>query len=203
MTTLNARVSILAAANPAYGRYNPKKSVEHNIQLPAALLSRFDVLWLMQDRSDRENDLRLSVFPISFYGILRRRKICCSTRFPRGKKLISNDNSFDVCILITIRHVLRTELSQFCKYFFVNLLQIGQTYYLRPSAQLSTTYASATVGHETDETLHCPLPSETAICPRTLDRLHRQYVPTQMLPISSRILRIDQEFQTFLEVVQF
>lgn len=58
MTTLNARVSILAAANPAYGRYNPKKSVEHNIQLPAALLSRFDVLWLIQDRSDRENDLR-------------------------------------------------------------------------------------------------------------------------------------------------
>lgn len=60
MTTLNARVSILAAANPAYGRYNPKKSVEHNIQLPAALLSRFDVLWLIQDRSDRENDLRFA-----------------------------------------------------------------------------------------------------------------------------------------------
>lgn len=60
MTTLNARVSILAAANPAYGRYNPKKSVEHNIQLPAALLSRFDLLWLIQDRCDRENDLRLA-----------------------------------------------------------------------------------------------------------------------------------------------
>ena len=40
LTTLNARVSILAAANPAYGRYNVKKSVEQNIQLPAALLSR-------------------------------------------------------------------------------------------------------------------------------------------------------------------
>ena len=60
MTTLNARVSILAAANPAYGRYNPKKSVEQNIQLPAALLSRFDLLWLIQDRPDRENDLRLA-----------------------------------------------------------------------------------------------------------------------------------------------
>lgn len=58
MTSLNARVSILAAANPAYGRYNPKKSVEQNIQLPAALLSRFDLLWLIQDRPDRENDLR-------------------------------------------------------------------------------------------------------------------------------------------------
>ena len=48
MTTLNARVSILAAANPAYGRYNPKRTVEQNIQLPAALLSRFDLLWLIQ-----------------------------------------------------------------------------------------------------------------------------------------------------------
>ncbi|KAK7482718.1 hypothetical protein BaRGS_00026016 [Batillaria attramentaria] len=60
MTSLNARVSILAAANPAYGRYNPKKTVEQNIQLPAALLSRFDLLWLIQDKADRENDLRLA-----------------------------------------------------------------------------------------------------------------------------------------------
>lgn len=58
MTTLNARVSILAAANPAYGRYNPKKSAEQNIQLPAALLSRFDILWLIQDKPDKDNDLR-------------------------------------------------------------------------------------------------------------------------------------------------
>ncbi|KAG1688663.1 DNA replication licensing factor mcm7 [Nymphon striatum] len=60
MTSLNARVSILAAANPAYGRYNPKKSIEQNIQLPAALLSRFDLLWLIQDKANRENDLRLA-----------------------------------------------------------------------------------------------------------------------------------------------
>uniref|UniRef100_T1JKS4 DNA helicase n=1 Tax=Strigamia maritima TaxID=126957 RepID=T1JKS4_STRMM len=60
LTSLNARVSILAAANPAYGRYNPKKSIEHNIQLPAALLSRFDLLWLIQDKADRETDLKLA-----------------------------------------------------------------------------------------------------------------------------------------------
>ena len=60
MTTLNARVSILAAANPAFGRYNVKKSAESNIQLPAALLSRFDVLWLIRDKPDSENDLRLA-----------------------------------------------------------------------------------------------------------------------------------------------
>ncbi|VDD76385.1 unnamed protein product [Mesocestoides corti] len=60
LTTLNARVALLAAANPAYGRYNPHRTVEQNIDLPAALLSRFDLLWLIQDRSDRENDLRLA-----------------------------------------------------------------------------------------------------------------------------------------------
>ena len=60
MTTLNARVSILAAANPAYGRYNPKRTIEQNIQLPAALLSRFDLLWLVLDKADRDNDLKLA-----------------------------------------------------------------------------------------------------------------------------------------------
>ncbi len=53
LTTLNARVALLAAANPAYGRYNPHRTVEQNIDLPAALLSRFDLLWLIQDRPDR------------------------------------------------------------------------------------------------------------------------------------------------------
>merc|ERR1719328_386298 len=60
MTTLNARVSILAAANPAFSKYNFNKSVEANVQLPAALLSRFDLLWLIADHADRESDLRLA-----------------------------------------------------------------------------------------------------------------------------------------------
>ncbi len=60
MTSLNARVSILAAANPAFGRYNINKTAEANIQLPAALLSRFDLLWLIRDKVDSEKDLRLA-----------------------------------------------------------------------------------------------------------------------------------------------
>ena len=60
MTTLNARVSILAAANPAYSKYDFNRTVEQNIQLPAALLSRFDLLWLIADHADRESDLRLA-----------------------------------------------------------------------------------------------------------------------------------------------
>lgn len=59
-TTLNARTSILAAANPLWGRYNPKKSPRENINLPPALLSRFDLLFLILDTADLEKDKRLA-----------------------------------------------------------------------------------------------------------------------------------------------
>ena len=59
-TTLNARTSILAAANPLYGRYNPRISPVENINLPAALLSRFDVLFLILDTPSREADEELA-----------------------------------------------------------------------------------------------------------------------------------------------
>ncbi|MBW0474531.1 hypothetical protein O181_014246 [Austropuccinia psidii MF-1] len=59
-TTLNARTSILAAANPLYGRYNAKISPVDNINLPAALLSRFDIMFLMLDKPRREDDERLA-----------------------------------------------------------------------------------------------------------------------------------------------
>lgn len=59
-TTLNARTSILAAANPLYGRYNPKISPVDNINLPAALLSRFDVLFLILDTANKDDDERLA-----------------------------------------------------------------------------------------------------------------------------------------------
>lgn len=59
-TTLNARTSILAAANPLYGRYNPKLSPVENINLPAALLSRFDILFLLLDTANRDKDAQLA-----------------------------------------------------------------------------------------------------------------------------------------------
>ena len=55
-TTLNARTSVLAAANPAYGRYNLAATPQENINLPAALLSRFDLMWLILDAASADSD---------------------------------------------------------------------------------------------------------------------------------------------------
>lgn len=47
---LNSRTAILAAANPVNSKYNTKKSVVENINLSPALLSRFDLIYIVLDR---------------------------------------------------------------------------------------------------------------------------------------------------------
>ncbi|KAK3335745.1 cell division control protein 54 [Cercophora scortea] len=67
ITTLNARTSILASANPIGSRYNPNLSVPQNIDLPPTLLSRFDLVYLILDRVDEKNDQRLARHLLSMY----------------------------------------------------------------------------------------------------------------------------------------
>ncbi|KFM28495.1 Maternal DNA replication licensing factor mcm6 [Auxenochlorella protothecoides] len=54
--TLNARTSVLAAANPAGGRYDRSKPLKYNVALPPAILSRFDLLHVMLDEPDAALD---------------------------------------------------------------------------------------------------------------------------------------------------
>jgi replicative DNA helicase Mcm len=54
--TLNARCPVLAAANPKWGRFTPERTISEQIDLPPTLLSRFDVIYSIQDRPDQARD---------------------------------------------------------------------------------------------------------------------------------------------------
>ncbi len=58
--SLPARTSVLAAANPVGGHYNKSKTVSENIKLDPALLSRFDLIFILLDKPDDDMDKFLS-----------------------------------------------------------------------------------------------------------------------------------------------
>ena len=56
VATLNARTSILSAANPMYGKYDPYKNITENVNLPVPLLTRFDLIFIVRDVPERDKD---------------------------------------------------------------------------------------------------------------------------------------------------
>jgi len=64
---LNARTSILAAANPIHSKWDPKGTVMDNIQLPPTLMSRFDLIFLILDPQDEQYDKKLGRHLVSLY----------------------------------------------------------------------------------------------------------------------------------------
>jgi len=59
-TILNARTSVLAAANPIFGRYDESKTPGENIDFQTTILSRFDMIFIVKDEHDRGKDERIA-----------------------------------------------------------------------------------------------------------------------------------------------
>lgn len=72
VANLNARTSVIAAANPSGGHYNRSRSVSENLKMKAALLSRFDLVFVLLDRPDEERDRLLSEHVMNVHARTKR-----------------------------------------------------------------------------------------------------------------------------------
>lgn len=66
--TLNARCSVLAAANPIRGRYDSRKTLRTNVNLSPAIMSRFDLYFVLIDKIDRKNDELVSNYILDVHS---------------------------------------------------------------------------------------------------------------------------------------
>ena len=59
--SLRSETSVLAAANPKFGRFDPYQSIAQQIDLPPSLINRFDVIFTMRDVPDKSKDDRIAM----------------------------------------------------------------------------------------------------------------------------------------------
>jgi DNA replication licensing factor MCM2 len=65
VTSLQARCSVIAAANPIFGRYDPQRNFMDNVDLTDPIISRFDILSVVRDEVDFYKDKALATFVIN------------------------------------------------------------------------------------------------------------------------------------------
>jgi replicative DNA helicase Mcm len=63
--TLRAETSVLAAANPKFGRFDPYQSIAQQIDLPPTLINRFDVIFTLRDIPQRDKDEKIATHVLS------------------------------------------------------------------------------------------------------------------------------------------
>ncbi|PJF17529.1 DNA helicase [Paramicrosporidium saccamoebae] len=66
-TILNSRTSVLAAANPVFGRYDELKTPGENIDFSTTILSRFDMIFVLRDEHNAQRDMTLARHVLSVH----------------------------------------------------------------------------------------------------------------------------------------
>lgn len=66
-TVLNSRTSVLAAANPVFGRYDDTRSAEEQIDFQTTILSRFDMIFIVRDHKNARMDERIARHVVSIH----------------------------------------------------------------------------------------------------------------------------------------
>lgn len=68
--TLNARASILAAANPIYGRYDRSKSLRFNVDISPPIMSRFDIFFVIFDEKNDDEDFHIAQHIVNMHRLM-------------------------------------------------------------------------------------------------------------------------------------
>lgn len=105
--TLNARTSILAAANPIGGRYDRMKSLQQNIQLSAPIMSRFDLFFILVDESNEVVDYAIARKILDLHSnieesveqVYTREEVLRYITFARQFKPVINAEAADLLVL--------------------------------------------------------------------------------------------------------
>jgi len=71
---LKCRVGIIASANPVFGCYNKNKSFMENTKISNAILSRFDLIFLLVDKPDPDRDKKLSEHIMNLHNHNKHKK---------------------------------------------------------------------------------------------------------------------------------
>ena len=86
VATLNSRCSVIAAANPLEGKFNPRKALSEQIGLSAPILSRFDLIFIIEDIVNKEKDRAVALHILSNHDEKEEEKLIKPTLL---KKYIS------------------------------------------------------------------------------------------------------------------
>ncbi len=116
---LRAETSILGAANPKFGRFDPYQTVAAQIDLPPALINRFDIIFIMKDLPDRSKDEAIATH------------VLMESKKPREKGVISRElfKKYTAYARQRIKPQLTDEAIDEIKKFYVDLrnVSMGQT----------------------------------------------------------------------------
>ncbi len=117
VATLNARTAILAAANPALGRYDAFKTVSENINLPVTILSRFDLIFVLKDVPEKDLDEKMSAHILEIH-----RKGSVSQEAPIPSELLRKYISYAK----NIRPTLTDEAMERLKAFYLEMRAVTE-----------------------------------------------------------------------------
>ncbi|GMI82246.1 MINICHROMOSOME MAINTENANCE 3 [Hibiscus trionum] len=190
--SLNARCSVVAAANPIYGTYDRSLTPTKNIGLPDSLLSRFDLLFIVLDQMDADIDRQISEHVLRMHRFRSaidggEAALDGSSRYGREK------------MKLTLTHLF---LSSIIECYMGEKLKEAGSHRIQPeltdeaSEQIATAYAdlrNASSNAKTGGTL--------PITARTLETIIRLSTAHAKLKLSRKVTKVDVE--AALKVLNF